>query len=183
MCAKSSTGRTQPSRREISTTSSAEPSSRTRPITSIPNGTSRPFPSSRSRSSPSCSHHRVDRLLARPAEQEAGVEDDDLGAGRLRDPGRVVEHPDRHVQLLPALGVAHEAGDRRVHRERDVRLARQLAEALGELVVHPEAALEVDLARGEPAREQRLDRRLGALARRHPRRAEVELPSPLQAES
>ena len=43
MCAKSSTGRTQPSRREISTTSSTEPSSRTRPITSIPNGTARSF--------------------------------------------------------------------------------------------------------------------------------------------
>ena len=56
MCAKSSTGRTQSSRREISTTSSADPSSRTRPITSIPNGTSRPLPSSRSRSSPSCSN-------------------------------------------------------------------------------------------------------------------------------
>ena len=129
MCAKSSTGRTQPSRREISTTSSAEPSSRTRPITSIPNGTARSFASSRSRSSPSCSHDRVDRLLARAAEQEARVEDDDLGARRLGDPGRVVEHPDRHVQLLAALGVAHEPGDRRVHREDDAVLARQLAEA------------------------------------------------------
>ena len=176
MCAKSSTGRTQPSRREISTTSSTEPRSRTRPITSIPNGTSRPLPSSRSRSSPSCSHDRVDRLLARPAEQEARVEDDHLGARRLRDPGRVVEHPDRHVQLLAALGVAHEPGERRVHRQRDVRLARDLAEPLGEVVVHPEAALEVDLARREAALEQRLDRRLRALARRHPGRPEMELP-------
>ena len=72
---------------------------------------------------------RVDRLLARAAEQEPGVEDDELGARRLRDPGRVVEHPDRHVQLLAALGVAHEAGDRRVHREHDPVLARELAEA------------------------------------------------------
>jgi hypothetical protein len=55
MCAKSSTGRTQPQRREISTTSSAVPSSRTRPITSMPQGTARSFFSSRARSSPSCS--------------------------------------------------------------------------------------------------------------------------------
>ena len=75
------------------------------------------------------------------------MEDDHLGARGLRDPGRVVEHPDRHVQLLAALGVAHEAGDRRVHREHDVVLARELAEPRGEVVVHPEAALEVDLAR------------------------------------
>ena len=75
------------------------------------------------------------------------MEDDHLGARRLRDPGRVVEHPDRHVQLLAALGVAHEA--RRSARAPTATmslLARELAEALGELVVHPEAALEVDLA-------------------------------------
>ncbi len=47
------------------------------------------------------------------------MEDDDLGPGGLRDPGRVVEHADRHVELLAALGVAHEARDRRVHREHD----------------------------------------------------------------
>jgi tetratricopeptide (TPR) repeat protein len=39
MCAKSRTGRTQSRRREISTTSSTDPRSRTRPITSIPKGT------------------------------------------------------------------------------------------------------------------------------------------------
>jgi len=55
MWAKSSTGRTQPSRREISSTSSRLPISRTRPITSTPKGTARPLPSSRSRSSASCS--------------------------------------------------------------------------------------------------------------------------------
>jgi len=55
MCAKSSTGRTQPVRREISITSSRLPISRTRPITSTPKGTARSLPSSRSRSSPSCS--------------------------------------------------------------------------------------------------------------------------------
>ena len=66
----------------------------------------------------------------------------------LRDAGRVVEHPDRHVQLLAALGVPHEAGDRRVHRERDVRRRGASSPNRGrEVVVHPEAALEVDLAR------------------------------------
>ena len=175
MWAKSSTGRTQSSRDAISTTSSTEPSSRTRPITSIPNGTARSFPSSRSRSSPSCSTtESIASSRVRPS-RKPGMEDDDLGAGGLGDPGRVVEHPDRHVQLLAALGVAHEAGDRRVHRERDVVLPRELAEALGELVVHPEPSLEVDLARREPAREQRFDRCLGALPRGDARRAEVEL--------
>ena len=55
MWAKSITGRTQPARRLISTQSSSEPRSRTRPITSIPNGTPRPFPTSRSRTIASCS--------------------------------------------------------------------------------------------------------------------------------
>ena len=128
MCAKSSTGRTQPRRREISTTSSIEPSSRTRPITSIAERHGAVLLLEPLAQLAELLDDRVDRLLARPAEQEAGVEDDDLGAGRLRDAGRVVEHPDRHVQLLAALGVAHEAGDRRVHRERDVALARELAE-------------------------------------------------------
>jgi len=55
MCAKSSTGRTQPRRLAISITSSRLPISRTRPITSTPNGTARSLPSSRWRSSVSCS--------------------------------------------------------------------------------------------------------------------------------
>ena len=54
------------------------------------------------------------------------MEDDELGARGLRDPGRVVEHPDRHVELLATLGVAHEAGDRRVDREHDPVLPREL---------------------------------------------------------
>src|SRR6185436_19766675 len=86
---------------------------------------------------------RVDRLLARAAEQEARVEDDDLGARSLRDAGGMVEHADGHVELLAALGVAHEAGDRRVHGEGDSRIAGKLAEARREVVVHPEATLEV----------------------------------------
>ena len=63
----------------------------------------------------------VDRVLALAAEQEAGMEDDDLRAGRLREPGRVVEHADRHLVLLVALDVAHERRDRRVHGERRCR--------------------------------------------------------------
>ena len=110
------------------------------------------------------------------------MEDDELRPGRHRDAGGVVEHADRHVQLLAPLGVAHEAGDRRVHRERDVVLARELAEPLGEVVVHPEAALEVDLAR----REARVDAgprpRLRALASGNTGRAEVQLPRHRPAE-
>ena len=90
------------------------------------------------------------------------MEHDDLGAGGLGDAGRVVEHPDRHVQLLAALGVAHEAGDRRMDGEDDVGLPRQLAEPLRPGVVHPELALEVDLAGGEAAFLQECDRLLRA---------------------
>ena len=118
---------------------------------------------------------RVDRLLAGALEQEPRMEDDHLRSGCLRDPGRMVEHADRHVQLLAALGVPHEAGDRRMNGQRDVMLARELTEALGKLVIHPEPALEVDLARREPAREQRFDCCLGRFPRRDARRAEVEL--------
>jgi hypothetical protein len=167
MCAKSSTGRTQPRRREISTTSSAEPElahpahhldpERNRPILPF-----EPF-----RSSPELLDDGVDRLLARAPEQKAGMEDDELRAGRLRDPGRVVEHPDRHVQLLAALGVAHEAGDRRVDAEDDAPRAGELAEPRRERVVHPEPLLEVDLAGGVAALDEELDRRLRALLRRH----------------
>src|SRR5688572_26121331 len=81
------------------------------------------------------------------------------------DPGGVVEHAGGHVVLLVALEMPHEAGDRRVHGKRDVVLARELAEALRPRVVHPELALEVDLAgRVAPLEEQR-DGFLGALAR------------------
>ena len=91
---------------------------------------------------------RGDRGLALAAEQEAGVEDDHLRTGSLRDPGRVIEHPHGHPLLLVALDVTHEARDRRVHGERDPGLARQLPEFFGPRVVHPEAAFEVDLAGG-----------------------------------
>jgi hypothetical protein len=91
------------------------------------------------------------------------VEHDDLGAGGLGDTGRVVEHANRHVQLLAALDLSHEAGDRGVHGEDDVVRARQLAEAGREVVVHPEPTLEVDLAGGVSALEQKFDRCLGRL--------------------
>ena len=51
---------------------------------------------------------RVDRLLALRPSRKPGWKTTSSRAARLRDPGRVVEHPDRHVQLLAALGVAHE---------------------------------------------------------------------------
>ncbi len=100
----------------------------------------------------------VDRRLARAAEQKARVEDDDLGAARLRDAGGVVEHPDGHVQLLAALRVAHETRDGGVDGEHDVGVASELAEALGPGVVHPELPLEVDLTGREAPLLQELDR-------------------------
>ena len=51
-----------------------------------------------------------------------------------------------------------------MHGEGDVVLAGELAQALGERVVHPEAALEVDLARGVAPLEDELDRLLGRVA-------------------
>ena len=91
------------------------------------------------------------------------MEDDDLGSARLRDAGRVVEHADGHVQLLSALRVAHEAGDGRVNREDDAGVAGELAEALGPVVVHPELALEIDLAGAPPELLEDRDRLLRAL--------------------
>ncbi len=89
-------------------------------------------------------------------------------------PGAPVERTDGRRELATArLEVPHEAEQRRVHGERDVVLACELAEALRERVVHPEAALEVDLARVVAAREERLDCLLGRLARRHAGRADA----------
>ena len=116
---------------------------------------------------------RGDRLLVRPPEQEAGMEDDRLGPARGGDAGRVVEHPDRHVVLLAELGVAHEAGERRVQREGDPGVPGRLAEPLGPRVVHPEAAREVDLDRGVAALDENRDGFLGAFARGNAGRAEA----------
>ena len=81
------------------------------------------LPSSRSRSVPSCSTTRCDRVLALAAEEEAGVEDDDLGAAGGGDAGAAVERADGRGELAAArLEVPHEAEERRVHGERDVVL-------------------------------------------------------------
>ena len=107
-------------------------------------------------------HDRVDRVLPAASEEEAGMEDDELGAARGDDAGAAVERADGGRELAPArLEMAHEPEERRVDGEGEVVLARELAEALGERVIHPEAALEVDLARGVAA--------LRAGARRPPR--------------
>ena len=67
---------------------------------------------------------RGDRVLATPPEEEAGVEDDELGAARRDDAGAPVERADGRRELSPArLEVAHESEQRRVHGERDVVLA------------------------------------------------------------
>jgi len=112
---------------------------------------------------PELLYHRVDRRVSLAAEQEAGVEDDHLCAGRLGDARRMVEHPDGHIELFATFGMAHEACDRGVDGEDDARFSRELAERLGPWIVHPELPLEVDLARRvAPFLEQR-DRLFGVL--------------------
>jgi DNA ligase D-like protein (predicted 3'-phosphoesterase) len=78
----------------------------------------------------------------------------------------MIEHPDRHAVLLAPLGMTEECGDRGVHGEPDIALARQRAKLLGVAPVHPEAALEIDLARGVSALAQELYGRARALAGR-----------------
>ena len=84
--------------------------------------------------------------VAFAAEEEARVEDDHLGAGSLRKTRRVIEHAERHLELLLALDMSHERGERCVHREHDVLGAKRLAERRRSVVVEPEAAPESDLA-------------------------------------
>jgi len=124
---------------------------------------------------------RVDRVRPLAAEQEAGVEDDELGAGRFRDPGRVVEHPDGHALLLVALDVTHEARNRCVDGEHESRLARKLTEAFRPRVVHPELPLEVDLAGGVAALLEQFDRCLRVLTRGNSSRPEMERSHPANA--
>ena len=105
-----------------------------------------------------------DRVLAAPPEEKARVEHDELGTAGRHDPGAPVERADRRRELPPArLEVSHEAEERGVDGQSDVVLTRELAEPLGEGVVHPEPALEVDLAGGVAPLQEDLDRLLGRL--------------------
>src|SRR5512132_2963058 len=84
----------------------------------------------------------------------------------------MVEHADRHPMLLVTLDVTHEARERRVDGEGDPGFACEFSEPFGPGIVHPEAALEVDLAGPVATLEQQLDGRLRALPRRHACRAD-----------
>jgi hypothetical protein len=100
-------------------------------------------------------------------EEEAGVEDDELGPACRRDSGAAVDGTHGGRELPAArLEVPHEAEERRMHGKSHVVLARELAEALGERVVHPESALEVDLAGRVLPPEEELDGLLRRLAGR-----------------
>src|SRR5207247_852117 len=72
-------------------------------------------------------------------------------------------------------GRTHEACDGRMDGQHDPSGARELAEPLRPGVVHPEFALEVDLAGRVAAFLKERDRRLGAVSRGHASRAEVQL--------
>ena len=115
----------------------------------------------------------VERLRALPPEPEARVDDDDLGAGSGRDPGRAVERAEGLLRL-PLVWVTRECEQRRVHGQGDVVLLGHLAQPLGPRVVHPETALEVELAGGVATLEQELDRLLRRLAGRAACRADAD---------
>jgi hypothetical protein len=84
------------------------------------------------------------------------MDDDQLRAGGLRETGGVVEHAERHVELLAAVGVAHERGQRRMDGQRDVGAVERFGELWRCVVVEPEAAREADLDGAVPRRgEQR----------------------------
>src|SRR5439155_19265585 len=119
--------------------------------------------------------HGVDGSSSLAAEQIAGMEHDDFCARGLRDTRRMVEHADRHVELLATFGVTHEARDRRMDGENDPGRSRELTELLRPRVVHPELPLEVDLASRVAPFLQECDRLLGTLPGRHASRAVVEL--------
>ena len=115
-----------------------------------------------------------DRLLPLAAEQEARMEDDEPCATGLGEARGVVEHPERHLELLAAVDVAHERGERGVHRERDVRGVRGGAEQRRLLVVEPEPADEAEFA-GVVAGVGELDDRVGeVLGRWEVRRPETQ---------
>ena len=116
--------------------------------------------------------HVVERLRAVAAEPEAGMDDDDLGAGSRGDARGTVERAERLLRL-PLVGMAGEREERRVHGQRDVLLPCLRAEPLRPRVVHPEARLEVDLARRAAALDESRDGRFRRLARRDSSGAET----------
>src|SRR5437764_8228657 len=125
MWAKSITGRTQSKWPQMATMSARLPSSWTRPMTSTPKSTARPLAARRWQFR-QLGHDRGQRILARPSEQEAGM-DDDRGCPTRRSQTRgVVEHTDRHLMLSPALlHVTEEGGQRGVDGQRHAHVLGQ----------------------------------------------------------
>src|SRR5205823_8189415 len=115
------------------------------------------------------------RLLVPASEEEARMEHDELRAAGLGEARRMVEHPERHLELLAPVGMAHEGGEWGVHRERDVCGGRGGAEQRSGLVVEPEAADESDLAGPVTLRRERGERLLERRRLRQPTRAVADL--------
>ena len=106
------------------------------------------------------------------------MEDDELRAARLRDAGGVVEHAHGAPVLRLPLDVPEEGGERRVDREHDVAVGCALAEMRGERLVHPEAALEIELAGVVAPREEKLHRRLRRVPARQSGRPDTDRSHP-----
>ena len=167
MCAKSSTGRTQPvpGRDLDDVVNRAEIAYATHHLDAERNSAALSLEALAERRRAARRPTAIASSRARPR-RKPGMEDDDLGPARGRDTRTAVERADRGRELLVrCLDVAHEAEERCVHRQRHVGIAGDRTEPLGPRVVHPEATLEVDLARVVATLEKQRRRLPGALAR------------------
>src|SRR5262249_38735560 len=115
-----------------------------------------------------------ERVLARPLEQEAGVEHDRRRSRSDRQARRMVEPSHGRPVLLVALAVPHEPRDGCVQRQGDPCVAGKVAEPLGKRVAHPEPTLAVDFARGVAAFLEERDGLLGAFAGGNTGRADAD---------
>ena len=161
MCAKSITGRTQASWRRCRTRRRASRARARGPSPRRRMGRARPSPRAARGASPSCSTTSSSACSRVAAEQNPGWKTTTSAPAAVAIPAVWSSIPSACLCFF-CVGMARE-------RERAARAPRarspargRLAEPRGPRVVHPEAALEVELARRVAALEQDLDGRLRA---------------------
>ena len=162
-------GRSRPAA-AIASTSSIVPKSRTRPITSTPNGTSRSFASSRSRRSPSWSTtSAIARSRSRPS-RKPGWKTISRAPQAFARPAVWSSIPSAILNFLPRSTWPMNAASGACTESATSAASAAAAEQRSRVVVEPEAADEADLAGpvalGRERRERLLERRrLGQPAR------------------